>query len=60
VEVWKIDPPGILDDIYYSVVPRVHFTGLKPPGSSANRNSIHRIVFEKCEKQNEKAYVSFS
>lgn len=48
------DPPGMLDVIYYSVVPWVHFLGLKHPRNSVKLDSIPRIVFGKYEKQNEK------
>lgn len=48
------DPPGMLDVVYYSVVPWVHFTGLKHPQKAGRFDSIPRIVFGKYQKQDEK------
>jgi chloramphenicol O-acetyltransferase type A len=48
------DPPDTLNVIYYSVVPWIHFSGLKHPRKGGDADSVPRIVFGKYEKQNEK------
>ena len=41
------DPQGLLNVVYYSVVPWVHFLGLKHPRKAGSSDSIPRIVFGK-------------
>lgn len=48
------DPPGMLDVVYYSVIPWVSFTGFKHPRKAGKEDSIPRIVFGKYFEQGEK------
>lgn len=45
------DPPGMLNVVYYSVVPWVHFLGLKHPRKKDQNESVPRIVFGKYVEQ---------
>lgn len=54
------DPPGMLDIVYYSVVPWVHFLGLKHPHKKGDITGIPRIVFGKYEEQNGKYLMPVS
>jgi chloramphenicol O-acetyltransferase type A len=48
------DPPGMLNVVYYSVVPWVHFMGLKHPRKKDQNDSVPRIVFGKYIEHNGK------